>query len=124
MAKKRSPSASLIDWREPERNMQVLDWRERARDFGLVPFAEDDDPENESIPVVQPPDRLLHEEEPEAFDDQDVAAQHTSVAAEDGEETTDAPAASEDVDLVRVYLRHIGRRKLLKAHEEQEIGKR
>jgi len=89
-----------------------------------VPFAEDDDPENESIPVVQPPDRLLHEEEPEAFDDQDVAAQHTSVAAEDGEETTDAPAASEDVDLVRVYLRHIGRRKLLKAHEEQEIGKR
>ena len=30
----------------------------------------------------------------------------------------------EDVDLVRVYLQHIGKRKLLKAHQEVEIGER
>ena len=30
----------------------------------------------------------------------------------------------EDVDLVRVYLQHIGKRKLLKAHEEVAIGER
>jgi hypothetical protein len=30
--------ASLIDWREPERNVNVLDWRECARAFGLVPL--------------------------------------------------------------------------------------
>jgi RNA polymerase primary sigma factor len=125
MAKKRSASASLIDWREPERNMQVLDWRERARDFGLVPLADVDDPEIESMPVVQPPDRLLQEEEPEAFDHQDLEdSRPDSAAAEDADETTDSPAAGEDVDLVRMYLKHIGRRKLLKAHEEQEIGKR
>ena len=30
----------------------------------------------------------------------------------------------EDVDLVRLYLQHIGRRKLLKAHEEVILGER
>jgi len=51
-----------------------------------------------------PPERLLREEEPEAFDVQ--------------------PIPNEDVDLVRVYLKHAGKRRLLKAHEEQEIGLR
>ena len=35
-----------------------------------------------------------------------------------------AALAREDVDLVRVYLRNIGKRKLLKAKEEQDIGRR
>ena len=36
-----------------------------------------------------------------------------------------APGTSrEDLDLVRVYLKHVGKRKLLKASEEQEIGER
>ena len=30
----------------------------------------------------------------------------------------------EDLDLVRVYLKHVGKRKLLKAKDEQEIGQR
>ena len=35
-----------------------------------------------------------------------------------------ASASREDLDLVRVYLKHVGRRKLLKAKDEQEIGQR
>ncbi|MEZ5316879.1 MAG: sigma-70 family RNA polymerase sigma factor [Vicinamibacterales bacterium] len=47
----------------------------------------------------------------------------------DGEEDDDLDTAlpargGEDVDLVRVYLRHIGRRKLLTAAEERELGRR
>ena len=30
----------------------------------------------------------------------------------------------EELDLVRVYLSHVGKRKLLKAREEQELGRR
>ena len=58
----------LVDWREPERNAQVLDWRERAHMFGLVPVARAGPVEE----VVEPPERLLSEEEPEAFDDQQL----------------------------------------------------
>ena len=36
----------------------------------------------------------------------------------------EAGTSREDIDLVRVYLQHIGKRKLLKAHEEQSIGRR
>src|SRR5919198_647186 len=35
-----------------------------------------------------------------------------------------APVGREEVDLVRVYLQHIGKRKLLKAAEERVIGER
>jgi hypothetical protein len=34
---------SLIDWDDPERHAHILDWRSRARDFGLLPVADDDD---------------------------------------------------------------------------------
>ena len=44
------------------------------------------------------------------------------------EEELDGPeeagTSREDIDLVRVYLQHIGKRKVLKAHEEQSIGRR
>ena len=61
---------SLIDWREPERNADVLDWRRRAHEFGLVPV---DDGEPPDAHVVPPADRLLREEDAEAFDDQPIA---------------------------------------------------
>ena len=114
----------LIDWNEPARNAHVLDWRERAHDFGLDPLTgTDSDDANDPARVVESADRLLREEEPEAAESQQIGGldQYT------GEEQTrdeDAAAASEDVDLVRMYLRQIGRRKLLKARDEQEIGAR
>jgi RNA polymerase primary sigma factor len=118
---------SLIDWSEPERNAQVLDWRARAQQFGLVPQAQD--PIN--ISAASAPDRLIEEEEPEAVSDQPVFERD-----EDGVNDRDVtglgddevgPVAGvpyEDLDLVRLYLSHIGRRRLLTAAQEQEIGLR
>jgi RNA polymerase primary sigma factor len=120
--RRQSDTEPLVDWREPERNAHVLDWRDRAHEFGLLPL---EDTGLEST-VVEPPSRLLEEEEPEAFDevrfDRDAEE-----PVEDEERVDEFPASrvsQEDVDLVRVYLNHIGKRKLLKAHEEQEIGRR
>jgi RNA polymerase primary sigma factor len=120
----RPPAAgsSLIDWSEPERNIHVLDWRERAQAFGLVPV----DPHGAIEPAsIEPPDRFLAEEEPEAFDEQplDEAAQEALEPAA----IEEAPAArlpQDEIDLVRLYLTHIGRRKLLTARQEQEIGRK
>jgi RNA polymerase primary sigma factor len=118
-----SPGHSLVDWAEPERNARVLDWRERAHEFGLVPVEENGTVDG---PIFEPAERLLEEEEPEAFDDQPIEDAEDEPAVEP-EPADDAPAArapQEELDLVRVYLRNIGGRRLLKAEEEQEIGRR
>jgi RNA polymerase sigma factor (sigma-70 family) len=75
----------------------------------------------------------LREEEREAFEPQDVWGGDDSERefAEDDEEREEEPEAAEeqeapaeDVDLVRTYLRHIGKRKLLTAEQERTIGRR
>ena len=114
------PDEQLIDWDEPERNMHVLDWRERAHGFGLVPLGET----GEVPMVVQPPERMLDEEEPEAFEDQEIDEEQREEISDEEAAVADKALAREDVDLVRMYLRQIGKRKLLKAKEEQEIGRR
>ena len=75
---------ALIDWREPERNSHILDWRERAHEFGLVPVSDTEG--SADIHVVEPPEQLLHEEEPEAFEDQHV------------EETEDERLSQEEIE--------------------------
>src|SRR5690606_19231281 len=91
----------------------------------LLPGEEEgDDP-----PVITPPERLLEEEEPEAFGPRPTRAAGEETDAEEGDEDGErlaagAPAPGEELDLVRVYLKHVGKRKLLKAKEEQEIGQR
>ena len=121
MARRRRDEASveggLIDWSEPARNTHVLDWRERAREFGLLPDTETGD---DGGALIEPPERLLHEEEPEALESQPINA----LRGEAQDEPDEVEGAAEDIDLVRVYLRQIGRRKLLKARDEQEIGAR
>ena len=117
----RSAGASLVDWREPERNAHVLDWRQRAHEFGLTPVEDGGTP---GPVVVEPSERLLQEEEPEAFEDQPIGdAEREALHSDEIDEAPDARLPQDDVDLVRVYLRHIGRRKLLTARQEQEIGK-
>ncbi len=128
---------SLIDWREPGHNTHVLDWRERAHRFGLVPLDEHESVDDLAKSVRGAPRRLLDEEEPEA-----AAEQHLNEPEVDTDESGDetgsshagdedglqaGPAAGmsrEDVDLVRLYLNTIGRRKLLTAAEEREIARR
>ena len=96
------PEPGLIDWHEPARNAHILDWRERAREFGLLPDGDDQET------VVEPPDRLIQEEEPEALESQPIDEFRREETAEHEEEAADG--SGEDVDLVRVYLKQIGRR--------------
>jgi RNA polymerase primary sigma factor len=116
----RASADPLVDWRQPERNAHILDWRERAHEFGLLPVDEQSTVDSH---VVESPERLLRDDDPEAFEEQRVEGSEEPTD-EDLEEPTDESVPHEDLDLVRVYLRTIGRRKLLKAHEEQEIGRR
>jgi RNA polymerase primary sigma factor len=118
------PRKSLIEWNDPSKQAHVLDWRNRAQEFGLaVEGREDGDPAR----LFDEPERLLKEEEPEAYADQHITDDAAEFEDEQEEQTEEAPQAGvsrEDVDLVRVYLQHIGKRKLLKAHQEREIGER
>jgi RNA polymerase primary sigma factor len=126
--KRGRPPKSLIEWKDPSNQAHVLDWRRRAHDFGLNGEAlsgDDQTPGAEETAFGVQPDRLLREEEPEAFEPHDFR-----VVEEDAEEAVEeealaaGPLGHEDVDLVRVYLQHIGKRKLLKQHEEVSIGQR
>ena len=111
---------SLIEWEDPSRQAHVLDWRQRAHDFGLEVDERED---SEAEPPFQvSPARLLEEEEPEAFADQPLPADDEM--AEEELEQPEEGTSREDIDLVRVYLQHIGKRRLLKAHEEVAIGQR
>ena len=114
---------SLIEWNDPSKQAHILDWRHRAQDFGLT--VETGEDLEEGQPFVPNAEQILQDQEPEAFEDQVVRAR----AGEDEVEPEDplearAPIGREEVDLVRTYLQHIGKRKLLKAAEERTIGER
>jgi hypothetical protein len=103
MASRSARASSLIDWDDPDRNARILDWRSRARDFGLLPVGgEDGEPDAPGVGVPHAPEQLLHDEEPEAFDDQS-----TDESEEEFERPTPpadeaAPEAeAADADLVR-----------------------
>jgi RNA polymerase primary sigma factor len=124
-ALKPAPRAkSMIDWKDPEHNKHVLDWRGRAHTFGLVPLEDDGEP-IDGVSATTTVEELLEEEEPEAAHEQ-----HVDELIGDRENDLEAGAeqiagvSSQDVDLVRVYLTHIGRRKLLTAQQERDIGLR
>jgi len=122
MAKKRRTSSdALIDWNDPNENAHLLDWRQRAHEFGLTPV--EDGEVGDELPLSLPVERLIEEEEPEAADDQDVDP-IGATASEESDAAVDDGLSETDVDLVRLYLKHISRRRLLKASEEQEIGRR
>jgi RNA polymerase primary sigma factor len=110
---------SLIEWNDSSQQAQILDWHHRAQDFGLE--VEPRKGQEEGQPYDIEPERLLAEDEPEAFSDQHIDRDDVE---EEEEPALEAGASREDVDLVRVYLQHIGKRKLLKAHEEVTLGER
>jgi len=99
--------APLIEWEDPSRQAHVLDWHHRAQQFGL------DVGEHEESELV--------EDEPEAFAPQLIRGDE---AEPEADEELPASGDRDELDLVRLYLRHIGKRRLLKAAEEQAIGLR
>ncbi len=120
-----SRQKSLIEWKDPSKQVHLLDWRRRAHEFGLD--VEEREDTEERPPFQMAPERLLAEEEPEAFAPQSIPGDDDDEVEGDEEEDDGQPlmaARREDVDLVRVYLQHIGKRKLLKKAEEQAIGQR
>jgi RNA polymerase primary sigma factor len=114
---------SLIEWNDPSRQVQILDWHQRAKDFGL---AVEDREESEEDATPDEPRQLLEHDEPEAFAEQPIRRRSDFVEPDieepEEEQPLQAGVSREDVDLVKVYLQHIGKRKLLKAHQEVEIG--
>jgi RNA polymerase primary sigma factor len=114
---------SLIDWKDPSNQAHVLDWRRRAHEFGAPEG--DGAPTAEETPYAMEPERLLEDEEPEAFRPQQFGDEDDLEAEElQQEQPTAGAVGHEDVDLVRMYLQHIGKRKLLKKHEEVALGER
>jgi RNA polymerase primary sigma factor len=84
-----------------------------------------DEGESRSHAVDDAPERLLHEEEPEAFEDQPLdEVEREELSSDEMEEAPQAGVPDVEIDLVRTYLTSIARRKLLTAREEQEIGRR
>ena len=121
----RGRRGSLIDWRDPEKNNEILDWRRRAHEFGLVPVDTWNDEGEPRSTTVDAPEQLLHDEEPEAFEDQSLdEAERDALTSEEMEEAPQAGVPDVEIDLVRTYLTSIARRKLLTARQEQEIGRR
>jgi RNA polymerase primary sigma factor len=117
---RRQRDRSLVDWDVQQHNTSVLDWRDRAQQFGLMPFDESEGPGD--LMSTAPPEQLLAEEEPEASDPQPIG--EVDEAPDPTDVDVPARALDEDVDLVRTYLNQIGRRPLLTAKQEQEIGLR
>ncbi len=152
-AKRAAAHAALIDWNDPAHELALLDWRHRAHEWGLVParqarlplnanpgagdvqsLALDSDSvraANATGDVEKSRELLLHEDDPEAFVEQRLSPEEAeqeedgfgSQALALGEEAPEEGLVGEEVDLVRSYLRQIGRRKLLKAWQEAEIGR-
>ncbi len=143
----------LIDWKDPAHELALLDWRHRAHEWGLVPpnqaklplspnpiggvpgDGDDVAPLTLDQDAVQAMsatqdvehtrEQLIHEDDPEAFVEQPVPEEEDAFTPPDlGEEPPEDGLVGEEVDLVRSYLRQIGRRKLLKAAQEAEIGRR
>ncbi len=125
--RRRRAARSLINWNDEAQSAQVLDWRARAHQFGLIPLEQSE--ELDATDVAGNPRLLLDEEEPEASDTQTIPDSETVVDVEDEARDIDegpdtGQETREDVDLVRLYLSHIGRRPLLKPEEEREVARR
>jgi RNA polymerase primary sigma factor len=116
---------ALIEWSDPSHQTHILDWHHRAHEYGL-PVDEREDADEAQLYAAEP-HQLLAEEEPEAFSPQPIPEDEDALERLDEEEEARAAEVEpnrEDIDLVRMYLQHIGKRKLLKAHEEVALGER
>jgi len=109
-----------VEWEDQPAQLRVLDWRRRARRYGLTSPASESPLESEEDPDVAP-EQLIAEEEPEAAEAQLIDDEPEPESAP--EEVSEQAVAASD-DLVRTYLREVGRRPLLTPPQETELGRR
>jgi RNA polymerase sigma factor (sigma-70 family) len=127
--RKKPVTDSLVEWDDQPAQVRILDWRRRAKRYGLSPGSDEagDAYENEDADV--PPEQLIADEEPEAstaqaIDEGDIATPSYEPDEEETEEAAAEPSTAVDADLVRAYLREVGRRPLLTPPQEAELGRR
>jgi RNA polymerase sigma factor (sigma-70 family) len=120
----------VVDWQQPDTQLDALNWRRRAAHFDLAPLAGDRRQlDTEALPYA-PPEILIAEEEPEALAPQPVLDEDAAFdAAEIEREALDAHTdrrrvSREETDPVRIYLAHIARTRLLTPQQEIEIGRK
>jgi RNA polymerase primary sigma factor len=120
MPRRTAPTAPLVEWEDQPSQVRVLDWRRRAKRYGLAPGTTEaaEQPEED---LEVPPEQLIADEEPEASAVQDIDEVDTDSSPA---ETADEDVAIPDGDLVRAYLREVGRRPLLTREQETALGKR
>src|SRR5215472_14851947 len=106
---------AVVDWQEPETQLDALNWRRRAKQFDLAPLAGDRRALDVDALPFAPPDVLVTEEDPEAADIQTIDETDGFDTAEDEPADEAEESSLADTDPVRVYLRHIGRTRLLTA---------
>jgi len=120
MARRKSAAIEtppLIQWEDEPPHRQVLDWRRRAGTFGINPVIDEDDEAGDAA-------RLIASEEPEASAPQVVDRDEAEDGDNEAGDLADAGARAEDVDLVRLYLVQVGKRRLLTPREEAAVGAR
>jgi RNA polymerase sigma factor (sigma-70 family) len=117
---RRKPATdSLVEWEDQPSQVRVLDWRRRASRYGLRPGTTGADDGEEEAEL--PPEQLIADEEPEAAAPQEIDEEEEAYTPD---EPAEEEVASTDGDLVRTYLREVGRRPLLTPAEETELGRR
>jgi RNA polymerase sigma factor (sigma-70 family) len=115
---------AVVNWQEPDTQLDALNWRRRAKHFDLTPLAGDRRATDTNALPWAPPTVLVAEEEPEAAAPQAILEDVIGFDAEQIEDdTSERQLGRDDPDPVRLYLRHIGRTKLLTAEQESHIGR-
>jgi RNA polymerase sigma factor (sigma-70 family) len=118
------PGEPLVRWEETPPQVNVLDWRKRASSYGLRSPASDEG--DEPADFERAPEELIGEEDPEAFEAQELAdgTGDEPSAQELNEEPPEQGVQAADVDLVRLYLQQVGKRPLLTPAQEADLGRR
>ncbi len=123
MPRRTATTEPLVQWNDHPAQRRVLDWRRRARSYGLSPADDVQEGEIDDDPDVAP-EQLLAREEPEASSVQEVDADDEEPETDEEDTTSAGVPASVDGDLVRAYLRELGKRPLLTPMQETVLGRR
>jgi RNA polymerase sigma factor (sigma-70 family) len=122
----RATTEPLVEWETAPPQVNVLDWRKRAGSFGLKRPRGEDEETDDASDYDGAPNRLIEAEDPEAIETQALSDGDADGFNPDalGSEAAEDGVRGADIDLVRMYMQQIGKRNLLTAAQEADIGRR